>query len=85
MNTHLEPPVQIGTTLPANGLEYTDEHQYHRLELKNGSEPTSLRLVCDGGDQVGILHFGPPMRFEGDCDASAKLFFEHVCRLANQS
>lgn len=30
---------------------------------------------------VGELHLGPPMRFEGDADASARIFFDCVIAL----
>lgn len=66
------------------------DHSLDNAFLKNTFElshsfPKSFTFYDGAHELVGTLHFGPPMRFEGDCDASAKLFFEHVCRLANQS
>lgn len=34
------------------------------------------------GQEVGRLHYGPPMRFTGDVEESAKVFFEYVANIA---
>ena len=38
----------------------------------------------NGQVQVGQLEYGPPMRFEGDAEESARIMFELVCYLWNE-
>lgn len=39
--------------------------------------PHFIGFTSDGGE-VGRLWFGPPMRFEGDAEEGARVFFEYV-------
>lgn len=85
MNTH-----------PVTGPDHTLDNAF--LKHDNSGRNSPLFSSCpvllhdDGKFEflqdskiIGTLHPGPPMRFEGDTEESAKLFFQHVCRLAKQS
>lgn len=49
--------------------------------IQTEHEPYNELSFSLHGKRLGILYFGPPMRFEGDAEESAKLFFEYVVRL----
>lgn len=53
------------------------------FELLRGNPPQHISFHNNGAE-VGTLHFGPPMKFEGDAEECAKLFFEHVVQVNSE-
>jgi uncharacterized small protein (DUF1192 family) len=45
-------------------------------------EPQHMAFTANG-EEVGRMFFENPLRFEGDAEASAKVFFEHVVKFNN--
>lgn len=44
--------------------------------------PTSMKFCNANNEVIGVLDFSEsPITFVGDVDASAKLFFDSVCKL----
>ena len=47
-------------------------------------KPAIIFHKDNGQVEVGRLEYGPPMRFEGDAEESARIMFELVCYLWNE-
>ena len=46
--------------------------------------PAALVFHQQGTGEVGRLEYGPPMRFDGDAEESARVFFKYICQLWNE-
>lgn len=52
------------------------------FEILRGNPPQHVTFLKDT-KEVGCLHFGPPMRFEGNAEESAQIFFDYVVQVHN--
>jgi len=58
------------------GIKDDGKHNLSSTFLAN-----TLTMTDDKGDLVGTLYLENPMRFEGNVEESAKIFFDEVVRL----
>jgi hypothetical protein len=47
--------------------------------------PHTLNFCKEDGETIGKLYLESPMRFEGDAEESARIFFEHVIKRATET
>lgn len=85
MNFNLTTPGPIGSTIPAGRIRLEvsqtyDESNY--IGFKLPTEPLKTMEFFVSGKTIGSIYFGPPMRFEGDAEESAKVFFQYLTKLA---
>lgn len=86
MSIPLEPPTEVGRTLVnPDSILFLSKWP---LPLPKWREPEQLLTVgkdsitfFSNGVQVGVLHLDSPVRFEGDCDESAKAFWTAIERM----
>lgn len=69
--------------VPEGALEITGKQEHPSLMIDSNSKiwrVNELAFCDDKGNRVGTLYLESPLRFEGNADASAKAFFNHLLK-----